>query len=115
MQVRGEICRGIDDAGKLLGAQIFWRQLGPHRAAARRVQIPRALVERGDAGALLRVRHDQEVPALRVRSRRRLERDFESTLDDGRLDRTLQVETLADGAGGGEQLVGELDVHGGER
>src|SRR5207253_2994348 len=45
--------------------------------------------------------------------RRRLERDFDRALDQGRLDRTEEVEPLADRARGGEEPVGERDVHGG--
>src|SRR5262249_59668357 len=69
-------------------------------------------IESRERGALARVGHHDEVPPLGVRSGGRLEGDLDRALEEGGLDGAGQVETLADGTGGGEQLVDHAKIHG---
>ena len=63
-------------------------------------------VDVGEALLLLGVGHHDPLPSLAVRSGRRLERDLQALLDHLTLDRGVEVEALAHGAGGGEDFVG---------
>ena len=114
MQVLSQVGRRVEDARQLPGARIVGRELRTPRHLLAHVGVERAPVERGEAGAFLGVRHHHEVPALRVGAGRRLERDLDRALDQGRLDWADEAEPLADRACGGEQKVGPSDVHGGD-
>ena len=75
-------------------------------AAARLVGVEDRAVQLGDAGLGVRVVDGDPLPGLAVRSRRGLEGDLDALLDDLPGHRPLEVEPLAHGPGGREQLVG---------
>ena len=69
--------------------------------------------ELGEPGSQVRVGDDDEVPVLRVAPGRRLLGEAQALLEHLALDRPLEVEPLAHGAGGREQLVGRQLEHAG--
>src|SRR5204863_8968547 len=86
-----------------------------HRPLARpaplEVRVGHLPPQLAESGPLLRVGDDDEVPVLRVRGGRRLLRQPEALLQHLPLDRTRQVEALADGPGRREELVwGQLEA-----
>jgi hypothetical protein len=70
-------------------------------------EIPLAALapQLAEAGAKLRVGHDDEVPVLGVAGGRRLLRECEALLQQLTVDRARQVEAPANGARRREQLV----------
>ena len=95
-----------------LGAGVALGVLGArHRA----VHLEVRAVHVGDRGLQLGVLDDDPVPALAVRAGRRLQGDLQALLDDRPIDRLVEVEALAHGAGRGEHLVGrQVQLHGAE-
>jgi len=69
-----------------VAAALVGRELGAPRHLLAHVGVERAPIERGEPGALLRIGHHHQVPALRVGAGRRLERDLDRALDHRRLD-----------------------------
>jgi len=112
VQVLGQVRRRVDDALELRGAWVAGRELGAAGELSAPVEVEAALVEAPEAGALVGVGHDDEVPALRVGAGRRLERDLDAALDHLRRDGALEVQTLPDGARRGEEAIddGEIEV-----
>ncbi len=96
VQVLGEVADGLADPHELRVLGRAPLEVGPCDVAP----------EVGESGPLLRLGDDDEVPVLRVARRRRLLREPQAVLEHVALDRARQVEPLADGARGREQLVG---------
>src|SRR5207248_1523849 len=74
-------------------------------AAALKIGIGDLAPELAERGPLGGIGDDDEVPRLCVARRRRLLRELQALLEHLALDRPAQVEPLADGARGREQLV----------
>jgi hypothetical protein len=70
-------------------------------------------VEVADLLALGFVADDDEVPAARVRPAGRLERDLHALFDDVARHRSVEIEALAHGAGGGQEFIGREIESGG--
>ena len=69
--------------------------------------IPASLADKAvDQGTLVGIGHDQEVPALGVGARGRLERDIEAFAQYRHFHRLVEIEALTHRAGGGEDFVG---------
>jgi hypothetical protein len=109
VEVVGEILRRGADGFLPVTPRVALR---PLRTRHRRVLGEVGRVDLGDLCLLRRVLDEHPVPPLAVASGRCLEGDFEALLDDRLLDRPVEVEPLAHGAGGGQQFVGgEVQVH----
>tara|TARA_A100001037_G_scaffold289318_1_gene300936 strand:- start:230 stop:460 length:231 start_codon:yes stop_codon:yes gene_type:complete len=74
----------------------------PSNAAASSSCVRCRLVQ---AGALVRIRHNEEVIAAAIAPVGGLQGDLDTGLDDLRLDGSGQVETLADRTRGGHHMI----------
>jgi hypothetical protein len=106
-----QVHRGSVHPRELTRAEVVRRIGWPCLVHLREEVVP-AAVEVREAEPLLGIRHDHEMPALGVRARRCLERALDAPFEDFALDGAPDVESPADGAGGGEQPVDGREIHG---
>ena len=69
------------------------------------VRVPTLLVERSEGPPLVRIRHDDERPALLIAAAGGLLGQVKALLDQRRVDRAREIEPSPDGACGREQFV----------
>ena len=106
MEVLGEVF-GRAHHPLLLGVtRCFAGDDVPRRHRHRPIHRESLAIEVGNRHLLRRVVDHDEVPSLGVRAARRLGGEVDALVDQLARDETVEVEPLAYGAGGGEELVG---------
>lgn len=107
MEVLGQGLGRADDPlhdGDVFSVRLVGQGVGRDRHVS--IAFEGLAVELADAGALAGVAHDDEVPAPRVRSARRLQRDLDTLFHQRERHGAIEVEAATNGARGGEELVG---------
>jgi hypothetical protein len=109
VEVLGEVVGRLDHEVGALGAGVALGVRGTGHAA---VHVEVLRVDVGERLLLRSVLHHHPVPSLTVGAGGGLQGEFEALLDDLALHGALEVQALADGTGGREDLIGgQVQLH----